>query len=877
MNLFRRARRKATTSPIRFSVESPQEDEALEGLQLLIAGWVFADRDPVSAVEVTIDGRRVGSAEVGLARGDVAAQHRRSPHAASSGFRYLLDVAALAGGSAHPTLGLRVVRAGGSHRNFWECRLPPPGVFCAIDDPVDRAVVHGSAFDVAGWAHSPLSAVHGVEVVVDGELQGWARVGLRRPDVGMLFESDPAAVHSGFHLGVNLGDGVGDEAEVVVRAHFDDGSSREVGRRTLLVADVVAGDVDLATGATVHRGRLPLSGTVAVGPAGGRVRLVVDGETLAERSVAPTPDGTGEWFAEVDLAGVDADEVGLEVRVAGRRGVWRTVARRDIALLDVGEDQWEGALDTPGQATRDAIIVAGWVLSPRSEVDRVELLLNGENVGIARLGMARPDVAQISRLAEAPIAGFEAALDLSLVSPDESHLTLSAVAHDVSGNSATLVGRSIALVDGAALDESDQERAAVLRARTGLRIPISRTLDGPPRVLVFTHDLGYGGGQLYLSELLFQMVADRAAKPVVVSPKDGPLRGDLELRDIPVHIAGDFPVDDIDGYEGWVAARASWAHGQRFDAVLCNTLGTFAGVDVGSRLGLPVVWAVHESFPLPVFLRVAYHERDLHPYVRDRLQAAMMTAASVVFEADATRRLFTEVCSAGRTVVVPYGIDLVEIDAYRKTSDKAAARVLLGRRDDETMLLCLGTIEPRKGQTRIAQAFGRVAADHPTAHLAFVGDRGGAYVDALQLLIVRLGLEDRTTIVPVVADTYSWYRAADALVLASDVESLPRTALEAMAFDTPVAATAVFGLPELITDGENGMLCSPNSLSALIDMLDRVVAVGPDARASLGSAGRSTVERDHQSTGYSRAYELLIRGLVSNPAALPSEILGDRA
>ena len=50
---------------------------------------------------------------------------------------------------------------------------------------------------------------------------------------------------------------------------------------------------------------------------------------------------------------------------------------------------------------------------------------------------------------------------------------------------------------------------------------------------------------------------------------------------------------------------------------------------------------------------------------------------------------------------------------------------------------------------------------------------------------------------------------SDLLVCASDVESLPRTVLEAMAWELPVLATAVYGLPELIEDGETGWLCRP--------------------------------------------------------------------
>ena len=70
-------------------------------------------------------------------------------------------------------------------------------------------------------------------------------------------------------------------------------------------------------------------------------------------------------------------------------------------------------------------------------------------------------------------------------------------------------------------------------------------------------------------------------------------------------------------------------------------------------------------------------------------------------------------------------------------------------------------------------------------------------------------------LIPITPDVDPWYGMADILVCASDIESLPRTVLEAMAWETPVLATSVFGLPELIDDGETGWLCEPRDMLAL--------------------------------------------------------------
>ena len=71
---------------------------------------------------------------------------------------------------------------------------------------------------------------------------------------------------------------------------------------------------------------------------------------------------------------------------------------------------------------------------------------------------------------------------------------------------------------------------------------------------------------------------------------------------------------------------------------------------------------------------------------------------------------------------------------------------------------------------------------------------GRPYADALSTYVERLG-DPRIRIEPVQPGIHRWYHAVDVLVCASDVESLPRSMLEAMAFGRPVASTAVFGVP----------------------------------------------------------------------------------
>lgn len=88
------------------------------------------------------------------------------------------------------------------------------------------------------------------------------------------------------------------------------------------------------------------------------------------------------------------------------------------------------------------------------------------------------------------------------------------------------------------------------------------------------------------------------------------------------------------------------------------------------------------------------------------------------------------------------------------------------------------------------------------------------------------------------------YHEMDAFVLPSHTEGLPRVILEAQATATPVVATRVGGVPEVVEDGETGLLCDPRQPAELADAIDRL-ASDPETRATLGANGRTAVEADY--------------------------------
>lgn len=542
-----------------------------------------------------------------------------------------------------------------------------------------------------------------------------------------------------------------------------------------------------------------------------------------------------------------------------------------------------GAVDQPepGAVVGDVVFASGWFRSSHG-FDRIEVAIDGSKPINGRLlSQSRPDLAAAISDVDAPLAGWQAMIPIgSLARADAGGSSA------IDGDGGMAVTMTVTAVGPAGRRElgrrevryipterhvEEADRARVLAARTTSLSAFHRPdLDGL-NILVATHDLGLGGGQLYLHELLRQLLRSGDVRCSVLSSADGSLRDELEELGATVHVVGRTPTAAVE-YEGWLHQIAAVASSTGANVVLANTAGSFWGVDLGARLGLPSVWAVHESFDPDVFLEIGFHGRP-DEWVKDRFISAFGDAGAVVFEAESTMQLFQHLIRDRRAVRIDYGIDMDRIDAYVSENSRDAVRRGLGISPDETLLMCMGTYEPRKAQGLLAVAFAQVAEAHPRATLAMVGDKGGAYSDAVHDVVDRLGMEERVRLIPLTADIDQWYLAADVFILASDVESLPRSMLEAMAFGTPVLASAVFGSAEVIEDGINGFLLDPSSVAHTARALGRVLSISRTARRAVGDVGRLSVREARDPREYTRAYRVIFDQLLASDDADLTEAL----
>jgi glycosyltransferase involved in cell wall biosynthesis len=173
---------------------------------------------------------------------------------------------------------------------------------------------------------------------------------------------------------------------------------------------------------------------------------------------------------------------------------------------------------------------------------------------------------------------------------------------------------------------------------------------------------------------------------------------------------------------------------------------------------------------------------------------------------------------------------------------------------DGRLLAFAGRLGPQKSLDVALEAVAAV----PGVTLAIAGD--GPDRTALEQRARELGLGGRARFLGSVPrdGVLRLFRAADAALLSSSWENFPHTVVEALAVGTPVVSTAVGGVPEVVTDGENGLLVPPGDPAALAAAVVRLF--GDTAlRERLARAAAPSVAGHTEEATFARIEEELLR------------------
>lgn len=168
-----------------------------------------------------------------------------------------------------------------------------------------------------------------------------------------------------------------------------------------------------------------------------------------------------------------------------------------------------------------------------------------------------------------------------------------------------------------------------------------------------------------------------------------------------------------------------------------------------------------------------------------------------------------------------------------------APRLPAGVPRESRTLLFLGRLEEEKGVFVLVEALARLATRYPALRVVFAGEGD---VAALRTAAAAAGVLERIELPGWVAGNAKAALLARAgiFVLPSRFEGLPMAVLEAQAAGLPVVATRVGGIPQVVTDGENGMLADPDDVASLVGALAQVLA-DPENACKMGEIGRERV------------------------------------
>src|SRR5437899_11451051 len=179
----------------------------------------------------------------------------------------------------------------------------------------------------------------------------------------------------------------------------------------------------------------------------------------------------------------------------------------------------------------------------------------------------------------------------------------------------------------------------------------------------------------------------------------------------------------------------------------------------------------------------------------------------------------------------------VDFGRLQVTMPRAAIRQSLGIPAEARLAGTIARLTPQKGHAFLFDAL-HTTPGLEDLHLLVIGD--GELRGELERRVVELGLHPRVHFAGARRDLGNLLGAMDLFVLPSLWEGLPLSLVLAMGASLPVVSTMVAGIPEVVTDGETGLLVPPGDAAALGAALRRVATNGDEGQR-LGRAGRASV------------------------------------
>jgi glycosyltransferase involved in cell wall biosynthesis len=334
--------------------------------------------------------------------------------------------------------------------------------------------------------------------------------------------------------------------------------------------------------------------------------------------------------------------------------------------------------------------------------------------------------------------------------------------------------------------------------------PLSGSAPRRARVLHILSSLGkHATAQVRIVESILDGI-DRNRFDVHVLALDG--NGDLSARF---------------GSRGVACHPLQWSSGLR------DLRGTFAFLSFSRRNRFDVAHIHALSRALPWLVQLSGAKPILH--LHGRIDESVSHSPVVRTPRGVAAVITTSKCVA----------NTVQAKLVRTVYPAVTIPEVAVQRDRPNGVVVIGTaarLEPVKGLEFLLRAFARIRQNNPDTLLEIAGD--GSQRDALESQARNLGIADSVRFLGWVSDVQSVMRRWHIFALASVEEGFGLAVLEAMALGLPVLATAVGGIPEIVTDDKDGLLIDPRNVDHLANGLERLIN-SPELCARLGQNART--------------------------------------
>jgi glycosyltransferase involved in cell wall biosynthesis len=369
-------------------------------------------------------------------------------------------------------------------------------------------------------------------------------------------------------------------------------------------------------------------------------------------------------------------------------------------------------------------------------------------------------------------------------------------------------------------------------------------------VLFLLSNLAVGGSERKITRLANRLKEEGTAVSLACLNEPYTLEGNVR-RDVPLH--------KLDR-RGKFSFRAAWRLRQ---IILRERPATVVAVNLYQALYVAAATFLMTPRPHTVALvnTSTFKNASLGKRLMKRLYQFVLTRFDhTVHGSQAQRRLWLNSARAAEKSSVIYnGVDSANFEPVAVFEAAKRLRHRLGVKPGGLLIGTVGRMAPEKNQDVLLQTLRRLRVAGVDAHLVIAGD--GPLRAALAQRAAELEVSARVAFIGELEDVRPVLAAMDVFVLPSvAVESFSNAALEAMSMGRPVILSDIGGAREMIDDGVEGYVVSPNELAARLPALIAALHADPRKRQQMGQAARARAVSCFSVAAMAAAYRSLIGG-----------------